>query len=78
MTGHCSAECGGGTRTNTRTKKVRELYGGTCDGDAQMVEACNEQECTGNRQIVVYEKQITIHTNCSIQSIPIICNIGIV
>ena len=55
MTGDCTAECGGGTRTISRTKIVEELYDGTCEGEAYMPEeACNEQACPGIIQIAIY------------------------
>ena len=45
--GGCSADCGIGTRTNTREKIVEEDYGGACNGtDSQRV-PCKEKECTG-------------------------------
>ena len=43
--GDCSKECGGGIRTNTRTKKWEATLGGTCSEESQMEESCNTQEC---------------------------------
>ena len=47
--GECSVTCGDGSRTNSRTKKVKESDGtvedGTCEGDETMVEDCNTQDC---------------------------------
>ena len=43
--GECSAECGVGTRTNTRVKIVEEVNGGTCDGQPTEIEACQVGEC---------------------------------
>ena len=48
--GECSKTCGGGTRTNTRTKKVQEAHGGTCEGHATSKEECNAQECPPSKQ----------------------------
>ena len=45
--GDCSQSCGGGTRTDTRTKNVTEEHGGECDQIAEMEESCNVQECPG-------------------------------
>ena len=44
-TGGCSHSCGGGNRTNTRTKKVLESFVGTCEGKETLIEACNPQDC---------------------------------
>ena len=46
-TGQCSKTCGGGERTNTRTKKVAEEHGGTCTGSSSVSEACNGEGCPG-------------------------------
>ena len=47
--GTCSKSCGGGTRTNTRTKKVSAAHGGEeCDGAAAVEETCNVKKCPGN------------------------------
>ena len=43
----CSATCGGGSRTKTRTKIVEEMYGGTCDGGSESVENCSTNSCPG-------------------------------
>ena len=43
--GECSKTCAGGTRTNTRTKKVKEDHGGSCPGEASLQETCNTQKC---------------------------------
>ena len=43
--GECSVSCGGGTRTNTRTKKIKEAHGGTCKGKATNKEKCNTKKC---------------------------------
>ena len=43
--GECSKTCAGGMRTNTRTKKVEEAHGGTCQGEASLQETCNAQKC---------------------------------
>jgi len=41
----CSATCGGGSRTKTRTKIVEEMYGGTCEGGSETVEDCSTHGC---------------------------------
>jgi len=47
--GECSKTCAGGSRTNTRTKKIEEANGtdedGVCEGEATMDEECNTQNC---------------------------------
>ena len=45
VVGNCSAECGTGTRTNTRTKLVEESNGGTCTGQPTEVLQCQDKEC---------------------------------
>ena len=46
--GECSKDCGGGTRTNTRTEKLSADHGGdACDGASSIEESCNIQECPG-------------------------------
>ena len=45
MEGSCSATCGVGTRTNTRTKLVHESNGGTCTGYSTEVVMCEDQPC---------------------------------
>ena len=46
-TGICSADCGDGTRTNTREKIVEEDYGGACNGTDSQNVPCKEHECIG-------------------------------
>ena len=46
--GECSATCGNGTRTNTRTKLVEEQNGGNCTGQPTETEECHLQDCPGN------------------------------
>ena len=43
--GTCSADCGTGTRTNTRVKLVEELDGGTCSGEPTEILQCQAKEC---------------------------------
>ena len=46
--GDCSKICGGGSRTNTRTKKLSAAHGGDeCNGPTSIQEGCNVQECPG-------------------------------
>ena len=46
--GECNEDCGGGTRTNVRTPKVKAANGGTeCQGSSNITESCNIQECPG-------------------------------
>ena len=48
VTGKCSKECGGGSLTNTRTRKVDAGRGGKeCSGSPSMVQSCNNQKCSG-------------------------------
>ena len=49
-TGKCSKTCGGGTRTNSRTKKRKENYGGICQGKATFKEECNKKKCPSKKQ----------------------------
>ena len=47
--GNCSSSCGGGTRTNTRSKKINAKHGGKeCDEPTSIDESCNVQECPGH------------------------------
>ena len=45
--GKCSVTCGGGTRTNNRSKLVVEKNGGVCVGESTKQENCNEMKCPG-------------------------------
>ena len=46
--GACSATCGDGMRTDTRTEKISAAYGGEeCKGPASIQEVCNIQDCPG-------------------------------
>ena len=47
--GKCSQQCGGGTRNDTRTKRVQAKDGGNdCEGDDVSVgEICNVDACPG-------------------------------
>ena len=45
QSGVCSKKCGGGIRTQVRTKKVEEAHGGTCEGERAEREDCNQHEC---------------------------------
>ena len=45
--GKCSAECGIGTRIDTRKKLVKEANGGTCSGLGFRTERCKIKECPG-------------------------------
>ena len=47
----CSQPCGGGTRTNTRTKKSEAENGGKCEGEHAVEEPCNTQSCPGKLSI---------------------------
>ena len=46
--GGCSKTCGGGTRSHIRTKKVKEMYGGICEGESTVSESCFTQDCPGS------------------------------
>ena len=43
----CSKTCGGGTRTNLRTKRIEEQLGGICSGKSTSTDECNIEECPG-------------------------------
>ena len=45
QTGQCPKTCGEGTRTNTRTKTVKEKFGGVCSGSSYIMESCFLQKC---------------------------------
>ena len=45
--GECSKTCGGGYRTNNRTKRIEEAFGGVCDGESTAIEDCNKISCPG-------------------------------
>ena len=52
----CSAECGGGILTKTRSKKVEAAHGGAqCSGLSSMEEDCNTQNCPGLVYIHTYK-----------------------
>ena len=44
----CSKSCGGGTQAKSRSKKVKEKYGGKCSNLYKETRACNTQNCPGN------------------------------
>ena len=55
VVGECSITCGGGTRSNTRDRKIDAAFGGReCPGQASITEACNVQECPGNIFFIVF------------------------
>ena len=44
----CSAECGTGTQTRTRTEETAAENGGAaCDGDSTETQDCNTHACSG-------------------------------
>ena len=43
--GGCTTSCGKGYRTKSRTKKVEEANGGTCDGESKEHELCTSAPC---------------------------------
>ena len=49
--GECSVTCGGGTRTNTRSKTVEENNYGVCIGEPIAKEDCNNHNCDTGEQI---------------------------
>ena len=44
----CSKSCGGGTQAKSRSKTVKERYGGECSNLFKETRACNTQNCPGN------------------------------
>ena len=49
--GECSAECGGGTRVDTRNVAVQASNGGVnCSGLSNITENCNIQKCPGSKR----------------------------
>ena len=65
--GSCSKECEGGTRTNTRVKKVTDSNGGNCDGESTVQESCNEQDCPGMLNALQSFPRIVLHDDHSIK-----------
>ena len=54
VVGECSITCGGGTRSNSRERKIDAAFGGReCPGLASITEACNVQECPGSLLSIV-------------------------
>ena len=50
MVGECSATCGEGTLEKHRFELVPAMFGGVpCEGDALVVESCNNGDCPGKR-----------------------------
>ena len=43
----CSKSCGGGKRTKTRQKLIKEKNGGSCSGQSKSTVTCNKQNCPG-------------------------------
>ena len=53
----CSAECGTGTQSRTRTKATEAEYGGAaCIGGATEAQECNTHHCPGTYRTVSYDK----------------------
>ena len=49
ITGTCSSLCGGGIRTNTRSRNISAEHDGEdCHGTTSITESCNVHECPGN------------------------------
>ena len=63
--GECSASCGGGNRTKTRTVVQPALNGGTCP-ELTEVEACNLEGCKG--RLIFQRKQLHLTFLLNIQS----------
>ena len=70
MEGDCSATCGGGTHTKTRSKVIDEQYGGNCVGNFSMHEECKAMDCPGRKfdklnsiQIIYNNINVTIIVN---------------
>ena len=52
--GECSQTCGGGMRTNTRSRIVTAEHGGVeCQGLNAVEESCNNQECPGKTLLIL-------------------------
>ena len=62
--GECSAECGVGTRTNTRVKLVEEANGGTCDGQPTEIEECQAGKCPSKLLTFVLQSERQYLYNC--------------
>ena len=60
QTGGCTTSCGKGYRTKSRTKKVEEANGGTCDGEGTEHELCNSGPCPSRQSklsiILIYPR----------------------
>ena len=49
----CSATCGGGSRTRTRTEDPAAAHdGAACSGSATDTESCNSEACPGNKILI--------------------------
>ena len=55
VTGECSATCGEGIQTSTRTILRPAQYGGkACEGETSMEETCSNEECPpGNKMTYI-------------------------
>ena len=50
--GSCSAPCGGGTQTRTRTCDYQSNYGGKyCSGPTYEIATCNDDYCPGKKTL---------------------------
>jgi hypothetical protein len=60
----CSATCGGGSRTRTRTEDTAAVNGGVaCSGSATETESCNSAGCPGSKILKAVSKFIIIKGN---------------
>jgi len=54
--GACSADCGGGTQTRSRTctNPAPDHGGNECEGEADDTQACNEESCPSEYVFCLY------------------------
>ena len=62
--GDCSATCGTGQQTNTRTKLVEEAHGGKCTGGFTNVTSCLVAECPGMYLSSIFNKNNYAYLTC--------------
>jgi len=60
--GSCSKTCGGGKRTDTRTKDKSESNGGTCEGESTLPnQECNDEDCPTTTTLMTTVKAAANH-----------------
>jgi len=60
----CSATCGGGTRTRTRTVLTQPSCGGELCGELSQIETCNTQDCPVDCEVSEWTEWSTCDKGC--------------